>query len=84
MIRWDEKLEYDINRWKAKLSSLSSGKIDKYKYLKDEEILHSDERRVIEQAKFTYSFLCKSFKKQIKTIEDQGEKYRRLKRTTNN
>ena len=84
MIRWDEKLEYDINRWKAKLSALSSGKIDKYKYLKDEEILHSDERRVIKQAKFTYSFLCKSFKKQIKTIEDQEEKNRRLKGTRNN
>ena len=29
----DEKLQYDINREAAKISDLSSGKIDKYKYL---------------------------------------------------
>ena len=29
----DEKLQYDINREAAKISSLSSGKIDKYEYL---------------------------------------------------
>ena len=29
---------------------------------------------VIEQAKFTYSPLVKAFEKQIKTIENQGEK----------
>ena len=35
----DKKLEYDINREAAKLSALSSGKIDKYEYLTGEEIL---------------------------------------------
>ena len=59
----DEKLQYDINREAAKISALSSGKIDKYEYLTDEEILPSDQRRVIEQAKFTYYFLEKSFRK---------------------
>ena len=29
----DEKIQYDINREAAKLSGLSSGKIDKYEYL---------------------------------------------------
>ena len=28
----DEKLRYDINREAAKISALSSGKIDQYKY----------------------------------------------------
>ena len=51
----DEKLQYDINRQAAKISALSSGKVDQYKYLTGEEILLSDQRRVIEQAKFTYS-----------------------------
>ena len=51
----DKKLQYNINREAAKISTLSSGKIDKYKYLTDEEILPSGQRRVIEQAKFTYS-----------------------------
>ena len=39
-----------------------------------DEILPSDQRRVIEQAKFTYSPLGKASVKQTKTIEDQGEK----------
>ena len=38
-----------------------------------EEILHFDQRRVIEQAKFTYSPLGKAFEKQTKTIEKQGK-----------
>ena len=37
-----EKLQYDINREATKISALSSGKIDKYEYLTDEEILHSN------------------------------------------
>ena len=32
----------------AKISTLSSGKVDKYEYLTGEEILPSDQRRVIE------------------------------------
>ena len=35
----DEKLQYDINREVAKISALSSGKIDNYEYLTGEEIL---------------------------------------------
>ena len=37
----DEKLQYDINREAAKISSLLSGKIDKYEFLTGEEILPS-------------------------------------------
>ena len=51
----NEKLQYDINREAAKISTLSSGKIDKYEYLTGEEILPSNERQIIEQAKFAYS-----------------------------
>ena len=47
----------------AKISVLSSGKIDKYEFLTGEEILPSDQSRIIEQAKFTYSPLGKAFKK---------------------
>ena len=43
-------------------------------YLTGEEILPSNQKQIIEQAKFTYSPLGKAFEKQIKTIEDQGEK----------
>ena len=48
--------------------------MDKYEYLTGEEILPSDQSRIIEQAKFAYSPLEKAFQKQMKTIEDQGMK----------
>ena len=70
----DRKLQYDINREAAKISALSSGKIDKYEFLTGEEILPSNQQQLIEQAKFTYSPLGKAFGKQTKTIEDQGKK----------
>ena len=40
----NEKLQYDINREAAKISALSSGKIDKYEHLTGEEILPSNQR----------------------------------------
>ena len=67
----DEKLQYDINREAAKISALSSGKDI---CLTGEDILSSNQQQIIEQTKFTYSPLGKPFDKQIKTIEDQGEK----------
>ena len=69
----DEKLRYDLNREVAQISPLSSGKIYKYEYLTGKEILPSNQRKVIEQAKFTYCLLGKALKKQTKTIEDQGK-----------
>ena len=70
----DEKLQYDVNREAAKISALSSGKIHKYEYLTGEDILPSNQQQIIEQAKFAYSPLGKSFERQIKTIEDQVQK----------
>ena len=69
----DEKLQYDINWEAGKLSALSSGKIDKYEYLTGEEILPSNQRQIIDQAKFSYSPLGKAFEKQTKAIEEQGK-----------
>ena len=68
-----EKSQYDVNREAAKIS-LSSGKIDEYQQLTGEEILPSDQRRGIEQTKFTYFPLGKAFEKQTKKIEDQCKK----------
>ena len=70
----DEKLQYDISREAAKISALSSGKLDKYEYLTGEKILPSNQQQIIQQAKFNYLPLGKAIKKQRKTIEDQGEK----------
>ena len=70
----DVKLKYDINREAAKISALSSCKIDKYGFLTSEEILPSNQRQIIEQGKFTYSPLGKNFGKQTKMIKEQREK----------
>ena len=40
----DKKLQHDINREAAKISALSSDKIDKYEYLNSEEILPSNQQ----------------------------------------
>ena len=65
----DKKLQYEINKEAAKISPLSSGKIDKYEYLTGEEILSSNERQIIDQEKLTYSPLGKAFEKQIKQLK---------------
>ena len=70
----DEILQYDISREAAKISALSSGKSDKYEYLIGQEILLSDQSRIIKQAEFTYSALGKAFEKQTKAVVEQGQK----------
>ena len=50
----EKKLQYDIKREAAKISALSSGKIDKYKYLAGEEILPSNRSQKIKQIQFTF------------------------------
>ena len=70
----DQKLQYDINRTAAKMSALSSGKINKYESLTGKEILPSNQKEIIKQTKFTYSSLGKAFEKQTKTIKDQRKK----------
>ena len=77
----DEKLQCNINREAAKISALSSNKFNKYEYLTGEETLPSNQKQMIQQAKFTYSTLGKAFEKRIKTIENQGEK--QIKATQN-
>ena len=44
----DKKLQYDINREAAKISTLPSGKIHKYEYLTGEDILPSNQQQIIE------------------------------------
>ena len=40
----EEKLQHDINREAAKISALSSRKMDRYEYVTGEEILPSNQR----------------------------------------
>ena len=76
----DEELQYDINTETAIISALSSSEIGKYEYLTGEEILLSNQKQMIEQAKFTYSPLGKAFEKLIKAIEDQGKNNLKLQK----
>ena len=66
----DKKLQYNVNKETAKISALSPGKIDKYKYFTGEEILYINWRQTIEQAEFTYSPLGKALEKQTETLVD--------------
>ena len=50
----DENPQYDINRETTKMSTLSSGEIDKYKYLTDEVILPFAQSQIIDQSKLKY------------------------------
>ena len=80
----DKKMQYDINRKAAKISALSSGKIEQHEYLAGEEIQPSDQRRVIQQANFTYFPLGKAFQQQTKkSIEGQGIKHVETLKTLN-
>ena len=56
-----EKLQYDINRKTAKISTLSSGNIKKY--LTDEDILPSNQQQIVEIFQ-KQSPLGKAFEKQ--------------------
>ena len=70
----DGKLQYNINKKAVGISTLSFRKIDKYEYLTGEKLLLSNQRQIIERAKFAYFPLGKTFEKQTKSIEDQGKK----------
>ena len=54
--------------------AFSSSKINKYEYLTSEKVFPSNQKQIIEQAKFTYFPLGKAFEKQTKAIEYQGKK----------
>ena len=66
----DEKMQYDIKREVAKISALSSRKIDKYEYLIDEELLTSNQREIIKKISlhiFLQEMLLKNKQQRQKT-----------------
>ena len=72
------KIKCYINGKAVKISTLSLGKIDKYKYLTGEEMLSSAQIRVIQQTKFTFPDHGKDLEK--KKNEDAPLKKLKLKR----
>ena len=69
----EEKPKYGISKEAEKILALSSGKIDKYKYLTGEKISYFNQKQITEQAKSTYLPLGKSFEKETKSINDTGK-----------
>ena len=61
----DKKLQYNINREAAKISTLSSGRIEKYEYVTGEEIFPSNQNLLI----LPWEKLLKNKQKQLKIKE---------------
>ena len=71
------KADYDLYRKNAKISALSSGKLDKYECLTGEDLGYRP--NPVQNAKFEYSPLGQVFNKGLDSSEKQGL----LKRLTN-
>ena len=85
--------QFDLDRKAAKISALSSNKLDKYEFLTGEDL--NLKPSTIEQAKFEYSPLGRIFNKglseedkkewlfkRLKNIEDKNEKLLEVKNKT--
>ena len=71
------KSEYDLYRQNAKISALSSGKLDKYEYLTGEDLGYRADP--IQKAKFEYSPFGQIFNKGLDVGEKQEGLFKRLK-----
>ena len=63
----DGKIQYDINRGAAKISALSSGKINEYEYPTGEEIVPSNQK--LNLLILLWEKLLKNKQKQLKIKE---------------
>ena len=70
----DGKIKNNINREAAKISALFSGKIDKYEYPTGEELLPSDQSRIIQEATFTYFPLGKVFENKQNQLKSKAKR----------
>ena len=73
--------QFDLDRQNAKISALSSGELDKYKYLTGEDLGYKSD--VAQKAKFEYSPLGQIFNKGLDTSEKQVGLLKRLKNIEN-
>ena len=69
--------DYDLYRDNAKISALSSGKLDKYEYLTDEDLGYRPNS--VQKAKFVYSPLGQVFNKGLDKSEKSEGLLKRLK-----
>ena len=71
------KTQYDLDRQAAKISALSSGELEKYKYLTGEDLGYKPD--VVQKAKFEYSPLSQVFNKGLDVSEKNKGLLKRLK-----
>ena len=71
------KAQYDLDREAAKISALSSGELEKYKYLTGENLGYKPD--VIQKAKFEYYPLGKVFNKGLDESDKKEGLLKRLK-----
>ena len=69
--------QYDLDRQNAKISALSSGKLDRYEYLTGEDLGYISD--VVQKTKFEYSPLGQVFNKGLDSSEKQEGFLKRLK-----
>ena len=69
--------QYDLDRKTAKMSALSSNNLDKYEYLTGEDL--GLKPSIVEQAKFEYSPLGKTFDKWLDKNDKKEGLFKRLK-----
>ena len=69
--------DYDLYRKNAKISALSSDKLDKYEYLTGEDFEYKPD--VVQKAKFEYNPLGQAFNKGLEKDEKQEGLLKRLK-----
>ena len=77
MIIRQNRADYDLHRKNAKISALSSGKLDKYEYLTGEDLGYRPDP--IQKANFEYSPLGQVFNKGLTTDEKSEGLLKRLK-----
>ena len=69
--------QYNLDRQNANISALSSGELDKYKYLTGEDLGYKPD--VVQKAKFEYSPLGQVFNKGLEKDEKQVGLLKRFK-----
>ena len=73
--------QYDLDRKAAKISALSSNKLDKCEYLTGEDL--GLKPSTVEQAKFEYSPLGKIFNKGLREDDKKERLFKKLKKVEN-
>ena len=76
-----DQADYDLYRQNAKISALSSGKLDKYEYLTGKDLGYKADP--VQRAKFQYSPLGQIFNKGLTTDEKKEGLLKRLKNIEN-